>query len=295
MAMNLFDAAGDDVVISGQGKYTLHIGDALDSLKKMEDGSVDFIITSPPYADARKSTYGGVKADDYVEWFMPYSQELMRVLKDDGSFILNIKEKVVDGERHSYVMELVLAMRRQGWKFTEEYMWHKTTTTPGKWPNRFRDLWEHCFHFTKNKKFVMNQDDVKVPIGDWSKKRLSNLSENDKKRHSSDTGSGYGRSIENWVGKEFVYPGNVLHGASETGNTGHSAAYPIWLPEWFIKLFSNEGDVVLDPFMGSGTTAIAALNLKREAVGFELLDNYAATSIERVKKHHPTVRITEER
>lgn len=262
--------------------FHLTIGDALDGLKAMPDNSVNLIVTSPPYADARKKTYGGVKVDEYVEWFLPYAEEMKRVLTDDGSFILNIKEKVVNGERHTYVMELVIALRKMGWLFTEEYMWHKTTTTPGKWPNRFRDLWEHCYHFTKNKKFVMNQDDVKVPIGDWSKTRLKNLSDNDKKRNESANGSGYGRKVDNWVGKDMVYPGNVLHGASETSNTGHSASFPVWLPEWFIKLFSHEGDIVLDPFMGSGSTAIASLNLGRNAVGFELLEKYAGLSVDRV-------------
>ena len=170
------------------------------------------IVTSPPYADARKSTYGGVHVDKYVDWFLDYSAEMHRILKDEGSFVLNIKEKVVDGQRHTYVMELVLAMKEQGWLFTEEYIWHKTTTTPGKWPNRFRDLWEHCYHFTKSKKFVMNQDDVKVPIGDWSKSRLKNLSERDKERKASSTGSKYAKTVSNWVGKDTVYPGNVLQG-----------------------------------------------------------------------------------
>lgn len=271
--------------------FTLHTGDALDTLKSFDDKSINMIMTSPPYADARKTTYGGVKADDYKDWFMPYSEELYRVLADDGSFVLNIKEKVVDGERHPYVMELVLAMRAQGWRLVDQYIWHKTTTTPGKWPNRFRDLWEHCFHFTKNKKFTMNQDDVKVPIGDWAKTRLKNLSENDKTRQTSVTGSGYGRNISKWVGKDTVYPGNVLHGASETGNTGHSAAYPVWLPEWFIKLFSNPSETILDPFMGSGSTAIAALNLQRKVIGCEMLPEYSELCVDRVSKAHPDATI----
>lgn len=267
--------------------FKLFVEDSLTTLKNMDDNSVDLIVTSPPYADARKSTYGGVKVDEYVEWFSEYSQEMLRVLKDDGSFILNIKEKVVNGQRHTYVMELVLKMISQGWLFTEEYIWHKTTTTPGKWPNRFRDLWEHCYHFTKNKKFVMNQDDVKVPIGDWSKSRLKNLSEKDKTRTSSANGSGYGKNVSNWEGKDMVYPGNVLHGSSETRNTGHSAAFPVWIPEWFIKLFSNAGGTVYDPFMGSGSTAIAALNLDRNVVGSEMLEKYAELCVERVKDKHP--------
>lgn len=266
--------------------FTLYVGDALDAMHNMEDESVDLIVTSPPYADQRKSTYGGVKPDEYVAWFHEYTAEMFRILKPEGSLILNIKEKVVNGQRHTYVLKTVLDMIDMGWLWTEEYIWHKTTTTPGKWPNRFRDLWEHCYHFTKQKQFVMHQDEVKVPIGDWAKTRLAKLSENDKNRQASATGSGYGRNMSSWVGKETVYPGNVLHGSSETQNRKHSAVYPVWLPEWFIKLFSTAGDTVFDPFMGSGTTAIAALNVGRSPVGVELLKDYADIAVDRVRADH---------
>jgi site-specific DNA-methyltransferase (adenine-specific)/site-specific DNA-methyltransferase (cytosine-N4-specific) len=196
------------------------------------------------------------------------------VLKPTGSFILNIKEKVYDGERHTYVIELILAMRKQGWLWTEEYMWHKRNSFPGKWPNRLRDAWERLLHFNKQKKFNMYQDSVKVPIGDWSKTRLKNLSDTDKTRDESKVGSGFGKKIENWVGKEMVLPDNVLYIATESGNKSHSAAYPEGLPEWFIKLFTQEGDVVLDPFLGSGTTCKVALDLGRNSIGIELNDEY---------------------
>ncbi|HRD40529.1 MAG TPA: DNA methyltransferase, partial [Bacteroidia bacterium] len=120
----------------------LYLGDSKKELKKIADNSVDLIITSPPYADQRKSTYGGINPDKYVEWFLPISEQLLRVLNPSGTFILNIKEKVVEGERSTYVMELILAMRKQGWLWTEEFIWHKKNCFPGKWPNRFRDSWE---------------------------------------------------------------------------------------------------------------------------------------------------------
>jgi DNA modification methylase len=115
------------------------LGDCKDILKKLPDNSVDLIFTSPPYADQRKSTYGGVRPDEYVEWFLPVSRELLRVMKKTGTFVLNIKEKVVGGERSTYVMELIIEMRKQGWRWTEEFIWHKKNCYPGKWPNRFRD------------------------------------------------------------------------------------------------------------------------------------------------------------
>ena len=120
----------------------LILGDAKDKLKKLDDNSIDLIITSPPYTNQRKKTYGGIAPDKYVEWFLPISKELLRVLKPTGTFILNIKEKVVNGERHTYVLELILEMRKQGWLWTEEFIWHKKNSYPGKWPNRFRDAWE---------------------------------------------------------------------------------------------------------------------------------------------------------
>jgi DNA modification methylase len=114
-------------------KTDLYLGDCRKELKKIPDNSVDLIVTSPPYADQRKTTYGGISVEEYVDWFLPVSKELLRVLKPTGTFILNIKEKVVDGERSTYVMELILEMRKQGWLWTEEFIWHKKNCFPGKW------------------------------------------------------------------------------------------------------------------------------------------------------------------
>lgn len=105
-------------------------GDSREQLKLLPDDSVDLIITSPPYADQRKNTYGGIHPNEYVGWFLPISEQLLRVLKPSGTFILNIKEKVVGGERSTYVIELILEMRKQGWLWTEELIWHKKIVIP---------------------------------------------------------------------------------------------------------------------------------------------------------------------
>ncbi|MDD3607025.1 MAG: site-specific DNA-methyltransferase [Candidatus Cloacimonas acidaminovorans] len=255
-------------------EYELYLGDALEILQTIEKESIDLIVTSPPYADSRTNTYGGIKPDEYNEWFLPITQELLRILKPTGTFILNIKEKVVNGERHTYVIELILNMRKQGWLWTEEFIWHKKNCYPGKWPNRFRDAWERLLQFNKNKFFKMYQEEVMIPIGDWAEKRLSNLSHTDKIRDTSKVGSGFGKNVSNWVGKEKVYPTNVLHLATECGNKNHSATFPYALPEWFIKLFTRPGDMVLDPFMGSGTAVFAALNMGRKAIGIDINPEY---------------------
>ena len=115
-----------------------------------------------------------------------------------------------------------------------------------------------------------------VPMGDWAQTRLRTLGANDVVRHDSQVGNAFGKNIANWQGREHAYPTNVLHLATECGNKGHSAAFPQSLPRWFIELFTDPGDVVLDPFAGSGTTLVAAKGLGRVAVGVELLPEYVA-------------------
>lgn len=253
-------------------------GDCLKVLAKRPAESIDLIFTSPPYADRRAKTYGGIRPELYVEWFLPRSEQFLRLLKPGGTFVLNIKEKVEKGERHTYVLELILAMRKQGWLWTEEYIWHKRNCHPGKWPNRFRDAWERCLQFNKTRDFKMNQKSVQVPMGDWAKSRLSKLGKNDVVRFDSQVKSGFGKNIANWVGRDMAYPSNVLHLATECGNKNHSAAFPKALPAWFIKLFTDEGDWVLDPFAGSGTTCHAASELGRNSVGVEIQQTYCAAA-----------------
>jgi len=268
-------------------------GNCEEVLKEWPDNSIDLIFTSPPYADQRRNTYGGVKPGEYVDWFLPKTLQFLRVLKPTGTFILNIKERVVNGERHTYVMELILKMREQGWLWTEEFMWHKKNSYPGKWSNRFRDSWERLLQFNKHRKFNMYQEEVMIPVGDWAKTRLNNLSETDKTRDESRVDSGFGKNISNWVGRDKVYPTNVIHMATECSNKNHSAAFPEDLPTWFIKLFTQPNDIVLDPFVGSGTTAVSAKQLKRNYVGIDINDLYCETAVQRVMQTQP--RLLEER
>jgi DNA modification methylase len=259
-------------------------GDCLHVLDDIPDDTFDLIFTSPPYADRRAKTYGGVKPEKYVEWFLPRAGQFLRVLKPTGTFVLNIKEKVEKGQRHTYVLELILALKAQGWLWTEEFIWHKRNCHPGKWPNRFRDAWERCLQFNKTPRFKMNQNAVMVPMGDWATKRLAKLGKNDVVRFDSRVGSGFGKNIANWVGRDRAYPSNVLHLPTECGNKNHSAAFPRSLPQWFIKLFTDEGDWVLDPFVGSGTTSVVARALDRNSVGIDLSADFVKQARQALRK-----------
>lgn len=261
-------------------------GDCQERLKEIPDNSVDLIFTSPPYANQRKGLYNGVEPDKYVEWFLPISQELFRVLKPTGTFILNIKESARGGERHIYVIKLILALREQGWLWTEEFIWHKKNSYPGKWSNRFRDAWERLLQFNKDKQFNMYQEAVMIEASENTKQRVKKLQGDDLVRRVNPNGTTMGAKSLNWVGRNKVYPDNVLYMSSSTGDKKHPAVFPESLPEWFINLFTVPGDVVLDPFLGSGTTCIVAKRLGREYIGIEAKEEYfelAKTRIEMTK------------
>jgi len=123
-----------------------------------------------------------------------------------------------------------------------------------------------------------------VPMGDWADKRLKALGKNDVSRFDSRVGSGFGKNISNWVGRDLAYPSNVLHLATECGNKNHSAAFPRALPQWFIKLFTDPADRVLDPFVGSGTTSVAARELGRNSLGIEIQSDYCAAAREALRR-----------
>jgi site-specific DNA-methyltransferase (adenine-specific)/site-specific DNA-methyltransferase (cytosine-N4-specific) len=180
-------------------------------------------------------------------------------------------------------------MRKAGWLWTEEYVWHKKNCYPGKWPNRFRDAWERLLQFNLSKRFAMHQDAVREPVGDWASTRLKTLSATDRRRDDSRVKSGFGKNVSNWVGRDTVYPTNVLHLATECGNKRHSAAFPPALPAWFVRLFTQPGDVVLDPFMGSGTTLVEALKLGRLAYGIDTQPEYVALARQALKHIQPVL------
>ncbi len=266
---------GVDKMKSQEIKNEILIGDCLEVMAKLPDNSIDLVVTSPPYADARAHTYGGVKPAEYVNWFAPRAEQIYRILKPTGSFVLNIKEKAINGERSLYVLDLISHLKKEtGYLWIEEYIWHKTTSMPGKWKYRFRDAWERIIHFAKSKDIKMNQQAVMQPVSDWTQQRLTNMNENDLSRQKSNTNPKTGRRISAWVGRDKVYPSNVLHRAPICHNTGHSAAFPDWLPKFFIELFTDSGDIVLDPFSGSRTTFRVAQSLGRIGVGIEIKAEY---------------------
>jgi DNA modification methylase len=245
---------------------------------------VDLIVTSPPYADARKNHYASVQPNVFPDWFLTFHGVFFNILKDDGSFVLNIKDRVVNRVRNRFVWKTVEKLEEKGWKSIDDYIWHKTNPMPGRWPTRLRDGWEYCFHLAKIKCPYINQKAVEVPIGGWADVRLRNLNGKSAQRHNSENESGFGRDLRKWVGKKTVMPSNVLSLPLIGFNRKHPAVFPLGLPTFFIKLLSREGGTVLDPFSGSGTTAVAALNLGRNCILIDNNKNYCELAYEFISR-----------
>ena len=263
----------------------IHKVDCLDGMKLIPNESIDLVITSPPYADRRKATYGGITEEQYIDWFTPIAEEIMRVLKPSGSFLLNIKPHCNKGERVLYVFDLVLHLKRSmGFRYVDEFSWTKIGV-PGKFKGRFKNAFEPVYHFTKSKDFTHNPFDVASPIKEESIKRANRKACGESKNGSGFAGLREGSDMRH---AKLALPSNHIHlpqkSNQHTAQSKHPAVFPIELPEFFIKAYSNEDDVVMDPFMGSGTTAVACINTNRNFIGIEKEWDYCNIANERIKE-----------
>jgi len=170
-------------------------------------------------------------------------ETLLHQLTPNGSLLARVTPRKVGRVMDTAEIEMVLAMRAMGWKRVDDYKLHHTA------PKVFA---ETVYHFSPTTRPAMYQETVKVPIGNWAKKRLAKLGKNDTQRRESAVGSGFGVDMSGWVGKELVYPSNVLMVEGELA---------VWA--WFIKLFSVPGDVVGNPFQLPAITT-TALSLRRQ-------------------------------
>lgn len=250
-------------------------------LKKLSDNSVDMVFTSPPYAERRKNTYGGIAEDKYLEWFKPIAIEIKRVMKPTGSFFLNIKPHTNKGERSLYVFELVIMLKREvGFLFVEEYCWTKNAFPTGT-HGRFKNGFEPVYHFTKANpnQITFNALACGTPVSEETKSRA--FRKNCKKPKN---GSGMVVDRDNFKELEFARPSNIINANNVTNQftskMEHSAVFPEKLVEFFVKSFSNENDVILDLFAGSGTVGVVSEDLKRNYI---LIDK-EEINIELIKK-----------
>ena len=256
--------------------------------KQLPWGSVDLIVTSPPYADT--VSYGQkvnvYDPDAYVNWLLPLFKEASRFLKDTGSFILNINDRARDGERSIYVFELICKIVKETeLKLFDRYIWFKKSALPMPGEKRLNDRIEYIFHFVKDtKKFKARTDRVRVPYKEVSLRRFQS------KVHGNDIILPDGTTVLSQRGSSKAHPLGAKPITVFRFNTGsalrgikHPAPFHPDLPEWFIKWLTDEGDVVLDPFMGGGTVAEVCVKMKRNYLGFEINQSYIDMTEERLR------------
>lgn len=245
------------------------LGDCKDRLSEIPDNSIDMIFTSPPYADRRHKVYDGMHEKYYFSWFHPIAKELYRVLKPSGSFFLNIKPHTRRGERSLYVFDLVIGLQRGiGFKFVDEFCWTKNAF-PGSLKGRFKNGFEPVYHFTKSNNITFNPLACGTPVKEESRKRAFR-----KQCGAPENGSGMtGMNTTNLRTLKLARPSNVIHVNNVSNQFSdkklHPATFPEGLVEFFVKSFTNEGDIVLDPFAGSGTVGIVCNKLNR---GYYLIE-----------------------
>jgi len=266
------------------GQHRLLCGDcrSADDLARLFEGSqVHVAVTSPPYASQRKydesSGFKPIAPDEYVAWFEAVQRNVGEVLAPGGSWFVNIKEHCEDGQRHLYVKDLVTAhVRRWGWFFIDEFVWVRQGV-PGGWANRFKNGFEPIFHFSRGAQIKFRPEHV-LRHSEYAFQYEPGKA----KKNAADSGFFRGDSVG--AGEGMARPNNVLHlqtNSQNTGFGGHGASYPIGLPSFFLRAFSDVGDACFDPFMGSGTTLIAAEKLERMAYGTEISPAYCDVIVER--------------
>lgn len=236
---------------------------------------VDMIFTSPPYYAFRKNysgngdgEIGSIHVDDYANWFLEFTEKFLQVLKPNGSFFLNINDKIDNGVVHPVLDELKYKMSKQGWYLVAKpYIWFKKQTMPTNCKYRAIDRYEYVFHFSNSTKPKFHPDNCRVPHSEVTKRRMK------RPVPTINSRDGVYEHTTIKLNKDGALPHNVVITAAESNpSVLHPAPFHVELAEWFVKIGSEVGDTVLDPFAGSSTTGVAALNNKRNYVGIDLVD-----------------------
>ncbi len=260
----------------------LVIGDCLKALSELPDGSVDLVVTSPPYDGQPK--YGNGERYDrdwYSGFFMEVAEQILRVLKPHGSFVLNYRSKRHGDERGTLQYELIFWLRERGFLFCEDFVWGKPSPPPGRFNRYLKDAVEYCFQFAKTPQWQFFPENCLSPAR-WDAKdreRRRRLAHNFERVNAP---SGQGRKRVQ-AGPDMVRPSTLLYFEPEfsPNPVRHPARFPIKLPSFFINLLTQPGQLVVDPFGGTGTTALAAEQLGRRWLVAELDPEYAKILPER--------------
>lgn len=249
----------------------IHLGDSSEILKNIKDNSIDLVVTSCPYDNLRN--YNGIGKSWNHTKFQEIAKELVRVIKDGGVIVWNVNDKTENGSETGTSFRQALYFMELGLNLNDTMIWKKTNSLPQVKQPRYSQDFEYMFVFSKGKPKTFNP--IMVPCkcaGQLYDSTCKNI------------GGEHGRTHKTFsINKEKV-DSNVWEFAVAQNKTSHPAVFPLELPLRHIKTWTNEGDVVLDPFIGSGTTALAAIQLKRQYIGIEMSEEYYNICLNRIKE-----------
>lgn len=246
-------------------------GDSLDLLKELNDNSIDLVVTSPPYDNMR--SYGGVIDQWNEDKFKAMAKELTRTLKDGGVIVWVVADQTINGSESGTSFRQALHFKELGLNIHDTMIWRKINPMPNNQGKRYFNSFEYMFVFSKGTPKTFNPIMEKCKLGGTKVKAgRTHLEIKEKRKMNRDC-----------IVKEERYRYNVWDIAVSANKTIHTAAFPLNLARDHILTWSNKGDIVLDPFLGSGTTVIAAIELERNFIGCELNKDYYNESVKRIE------------
>ena len=283
-----------------------YLGDSLELLRQLPSGSVNLVVTSPPYALHFKKAYGNKDKEEYGKWFLPFAQQIYRVLRDDGSFVLNIGGSYNSGTptRSIYHFKLLIALVEEiGFHLAQECFWYNPAKMPmpAEWVTvrriRIRDSVEYVWWLSKT---PWPKATNRAVLKEYSEDMIR-LNRNGVRGTVRPSGHVIRKSFDK-IGPGGSIPSNVTEAefpdipesmlkmgnnaandaytrrCKEEGIKIHPARFPALLPKFFIKMLTDENDLVVDVFAGSNTTGSVAEGLKRRWIAGEAVEEYLKAS-----------------
>lgn len=237
---------------------------------------VNLILTSPPYANQRKKQYGGIDEQAYPAWTVQWAEKFKHTLKKDGSLAIVIRPHVHNGQVSDYVLKTRLAMREADWIECDELIWIKPCSPPLGHKFRPRRAWESILWFSRSRSPFCDPKANGTPSNRIGFESVKGVGEYKFGTNVPVEGIARCRDYVE-VGTNFV---------DKSAENTHPAQYPEKLASWIIRLLCPPDGLVLDPFMGSGTTAIACLNNGNRFIGSEINADYHRIALNRIAKFH---------
>lgn len=266
-----------------------YLGDSLELMKQLPDGSINLILTSPPFALTRQKEYGNKQEQHYIDWFMQFSKEFYRLLTDNGSLVIDLGGAYLPGRpvRSIYQYELLVRLcREQNFFLAQEFFHYNPARlpTPAEWVTvrriRVKDSVNIVWWLSKTENPKSDNRQVLKPYSDSMKALLKNGYKAQLRPSGHDISEKFNNDNGGAIPPNLLELANTesnsyyMKKCKELGIKPHPARFPKDFADFFIKFATEEGDLVLDPFAGSNTTGYAAEKLKRRWIAMEINEPY---------------------